>query len=204
MLADLNGGNRPDAFLLFISPQFTGWTVIFFKKIADEKSEAVCSIFLLYIFPEDTVQEVRHCVGCKSSSRNWEVSSSLSTRFNVRLWAMTAAATLLSASCLQISNLSSFIFVNSCLKNIFCLIGREERVFFPQVFKSFSLVAVLLLPLVQSSSEQFQQSCCYSNYTKIRFKFFKDAKIRSISNWQVDDEDDYFCPWKDAISSRKK
>lgn len=32
----------------------------FLKKIADEKSEAVCSILLLYIFPGDTVQEVPH------------------------------------------------------------------------------------------------------------------------------------------------
>lgn len=37
-------------------------------------------------------------------------------------------------------------------------------------------MTVLLLPLVQSGSEQFQQSCCYSNYTKIGFTFSKDAK----------------------------
>lgn len=177
----------------------------FFFKIADEKSEAVCSIFLLYIFPGDTVQEVWHCVGCKSSSRNWEVSSSLSTRFNVRLWAVTAAATLLSASCLQISNLSSFIFVDSCRKIFFCLIGREERVFSPKFLKVLVCLLFYCCHWCRAVLSSFSSHVVIIAITpKLDLNSLKMQKSDQSQTDRLVMKMIFICPWTDAISSRKK
>lgn len=148
------------------------------------KKVKLCVPFFYYLFFLETLQVVRHCVGCKSSSRNWEVSSSLSTRFNVHLWAVTAAATLLSA-CLQISNLSSFIFVDF-LKVLVCLLFYCCH-WCRAVLSSFSshVVIIAITPKLDLNSLKMQKSD-QSQTDRLVVKM------------------GFFCPWKDAISSRRE